>query len=94
MGVPAPHVPVPLQVPALVSVLPEQVAEPQAVLDAACWQTPPAAQLPVFPHGGAAVHWPAGAGARFPLALVPPSPWEAGRVATRPRDPIRLIVAD
>jgi hypothetical protein len=63
MGVPAPHVPVPLQVPALVSVLPEQVAEPQAVLDAACWQTPPAAQLPVFPHGGAAVHWPAGAGA-------------------------------
>jgi hypothetical protein len=37
------------------------VTDPQLVVDVASWQTPPAAQLPVNPHGGAAVHWPDGA---------------------------------
>jgi hypothetical protein len=54
-GVPALHVPVPLQVPAGVNVLPVH-ASPQAVLDEVSSQTAPVVQLPVNPHGGAAVH--------------------------------------
>ena len=61
-AVPALHVPVPLHVPAGVSWPFEHETEPHEVLAGACSQTPPAAHLPSFPHGGAAVHWPAGAG--------------------------------
>jgi hypothetical protein len=52
---PAVQLPVPLQVPAGVSELPVQDAG-QAVPEAVSSQTAPAAQLPVNPHGGAAVH--------------------------------------
>jgi len=55
-AVPAVQVPVPLHEPAGVSELPVHAAVPQDTLDAASWQTAPAAQLPVKPHGGAAVH--------------------------------------
>jgi hypothetical protein len=52
---PAVQVPVPLHVPAGVSELPVHDAG-HVVLDDVSWQTPPAAQLPVNPQGGAAVH--------------------------------------
>jgi hypothetical protein len=55
-AVPAVQVPVPLHEPAGVNELPVQDAVPQDVVAAVSWQTPPAAQLPVKPHGGAAVH--------------------------------------
>lgn len=55
-AVPALHVPVPLHMPAGVSVLPVHEAVPQDVVDAVSSQTPPDAHLPVKPQGGAAVH--------------------------------------
>jgi hypothetical protein len=54
--VPAPHVPVPLQVPVVVCIPPVQDAVPHVVPDAVCSQVAPAAQLPSLPHGGLAVH--------------------------------------
>lgn len=54
-AVPAVQVPVPLHVPAGVSELPVQTAG-HVVLDAVSAQAPAAAQMPVNPHGGAAVH--------------------------------------
>ena len=55
--VPLAHVPEPVHVLAVVSVLPvHAAAPPHTVPDAFSSQTPPKAQLPVFPHGGAAVH--------------------------------------
>ena len=54
--------PVPLQVAGAVNVLPAQLALRQTVVAGATWQTPPAAQRPVLPQGGAAAHWPVGAG--------------------------------
>ena len=53
------HVPVPLHVLAMNMPL---LQEAQDVPAAVSWQAPPAAQLPVFPHRGAAAHCPAGAG--------------------------------
>jgi hypothetical protein len=35
---------------------------PHGVPAVACSQAPPVAQLPLLPHGGSALHWPAGAG--------------------------------
>jgi hypothetical protein len=52
----AEHVPVPLHEPTGVSELPTHDAVPHVTVVAASWHAPPAAQLPVFPHGGAAVH--------------------------------------
>jgi len=46
---------------------------PHVVPEAACWQTPPAAQLPVLPQGGAAAHWPAGAGVPAVMSAQVPS---------------------
>ena len=54
-AVPGLQVPVPLQVPAGVSVLPVHTS-PHATVAAVSSQTAPVAQLPVNPHGGAAVH--------------------------------------
>jgi hypothetical protein len=75
-AVPAVHVPVPLQSPVGVSSLPVHDAVPQLTVLAACSQVAPAAQLPVFPHGGAAVHWPVGAAVPAVMSphvpLVPP----------------------
>src|SRR5215510_5933402 len=36
-------------------------ARPHDTVAAASWQPPAPLQAPVFPHGGAAGHWPAGA---------------------------------
>jgi hypothetical protein len=52
---PGVQVPVPLQLPAGVSELTVHEAG-QVDVDAVSAQTPPVAQLPVNPHGGAAVH--------------------------------------
>jgi len=54
-AVPGLQVPAPLQVPAGVSVLPAHKS-PHTTEEGVSSQTPPAAQLPVNPHGGAAVH--------------------------------------
>ena len=54
-AVPAVHVPVPLHEPAGVRELPVHEAG-QVVPDVVSAQTPPAAQLPENPQGGAAVH--------------------------------------
>jgi hypothetical protein len=56
---PAMHVPFPSQVLAGVKPPSRQDGLPHVVPAATCSQTPPAAQLPVLPQGGAAVHWPA-----------------------------------
>jgi hypothetical protein len=72
--VPGVHVPVPLHVPVGVSVSPVHEAVPQLTVFAACWQVAPAAQLPVFPHGGLAVHWLAGTGA-VPVVTSPHVPF-------------------
>jgi hypothetical protein len=53
---------VPLHVAPGVSVLPEHEAVPHEVPALVCSQAPFAAQLPSLPQGGAAAHWPAGAG--------------------------------
>jgi hypothetical protein len=54
--------PMPSHVPAGVKAAPlHDPLPPHAVPEATCSQTPPAAQLPVFPQGGLAAHWPGGA---------------------------------
>jgi hypothetical protein len=56
------HEPEPLQVVAGVSIPFPHMAAPQEMLVAASSHAPPAPHLPSLPHGGAAVHCPAGAG--------------------------------
>jgi len=56
VAVPAVQVPMPLHAPTGVSELPVHDAVPQDTVDAVSSQAAPAAQLPVNPHGGAAVH--------------------------------------
>jgi hypothetical protein len=66
------HMPEPLHVPAVVRLPFEHTGELHMVPEVTCSQSPPAAQLPSLPHGGAAVHWPAGAGVpAVMLAQVP-----------------------
>lgn len=55
-AVPALQLPVPLHVPVGVNMLPLHMAVPHETVLAASAQFPPAAHLPVKPHGGAAVH--------------------------------------
>ena len=56
------QVPAPLQVDAGCSVDPlHERARPHDTDAAACVQAPAPLQVPVLPHGGLAVHWPAGA---------------------------------
>ena len=50
------QVPLPLHVRAGVADPLEQVAAAHVVSDATCWQTPPAAQLPVLPQAPFAAH--------------------------------------
>ena len=73
------HVPEPLQCDAGWWVDPvHEAPAPHDTLAAVCWQSPEPLQAPVLPHGGAAVHWPAGA--------VPP----AGMLVHVPALPVRL----
>ena len=72
---PALQLPVPLHRPSGVRVEPLHVAGPQEVVEEACSQSPPAAQFPVLPQGGAAVHWPAGAGVSARMLVQVPSAW-------------------
>jgi hypothetical protein len=55
------QVPLPEQNGCGVKVVPEQVGPLQVTEVLACWQPPAPLQAPVFPQGGAAGHWPAGA---------------------------------
>ena len=57
------QLPVPLQCETGVKLEPVQdAAAPQVTPVPACVQAPLPLQVPVLPQGGAAVHWPAGAG--------------------------------
>ncbi len=73
------HAPVPLQCDTGWYVEPpHDVAAPQTIVFAACWQPPFPLHAPVFPHGGLAAHCPVG-------ALAPD-----GMLAHVPRLPARL----
>jgi hypothetical protein len=81
IALPPLHVPDPSHMPPVLRVPPEHDAAPHEVPAAICSQVPPVAHLPVFPHGGAATHCPAG-------AAVP-----AGRLAHVPlATPVSAIV--
>jgi hypothetical protein len=73
--VPAVQVPVPVQVLAMVSMLPVHEAAAQTVPDAQSWQAPEPLQLPLLPQVdiAVAVHWLAGTGA-VPAVTLPHVP--------------------
>ena len=72
---------------------------PHETLAAACVQAPEPLQVPVFPHGGLAVHWPAGAVVPAPSAVqvpgaVPLQVWHVPQLALPQQTPSvqRLLV--
>jgi hypothetical protein len=73
-------------------------AAPQETLAAACVHPLAPLQVPVFPHGGLAVHWPAGAGVPAASGVhvpgeVPLQVWHVPQVALPQQTPsVQLLL--
>jgi len=74
----------------------QDTGEPQAVLDDPCWQALAPLQVPVLPQGGAATHWPVGAGVPAARAVhvpgaVPLQVWQVPQAALPQQTPFTQL---
>jgi hypothetical protein len=74
----------------------QATGEPQAVLDDPCWQALAPLQVPVLPQGGAATHWPVGAGVPAARAVhvpgvVPLQVWQVPHVGVPQQTPLTQL---